>query len=411
MTQIVTAIVAVEEGGNLDELAVTIDEDTVAYFDGRNLPIAGLAAGEVYSLRQLISLMLVTNACDAALAVAKHISDGDVRAFVSLMNTRTKSMGLIYTKFDNPTGEHSENQYTTAHEMSIIGRYCMNGPGGITEMANQPSVELPRVGDRSARVIRNSNPMLIKDVSNPYYYSKVRAISSSHDSRNGDSALTFASERGIRYLIVILGAPIESPVLMPEDATDTDYQDDDKADEETDEDEKFGTLPTEDFGDSYRGAMLLTKQLYEWVYRTTDITIAPENGRPVANVPVSPHLNKTTLNLLLQRPIAQYLTRSTMPSEVRLLLFLPEDIDREIKKNEILGTALIMRDSTVLNTANLISENAVKEQGVKNPFIEGIKILLIILVVLILLLFIVRYINLYRYRKRRRRRRRMKISK
>jgi D-alanyl-D-alanine carboxypeptidase (penicillin-binding protein 5/6) len=50
---------------------------------------------------------------------------GSEEDFVEMMNEKCLQLGLKNTHFENTTGLHSENHYTTMKEMAIIMKYAM----------------------------------------------------------------------------------------------------------------------------------------------------------------------------------------------------------------------------------------------------------------------------------------------
>lgn len=88
---------------------------------------AGLEPGVQYSLKDLISAMLIKSANDAAVAVAEGVS-GSEEAFVRLMNRKAKDIGMEDTNFTNasglPAGNRSD-QYTTAGDLVKMMRHAL----------------------------------------------------------------------------------------------------------------------------------------------------------------------------------------------------------------------------------------------------------------------------------------------
>ena len=80
-----------------------------------------LQAGEEYTVNDLLKCIAVSSANDAVVAMAEKIS-GSVDAFVELMNTRAKELGLKNTNFANPHGLDNENHYSTAYDMALMAK-------------------------------------------------------------------------------------------------------------------------------------------------------------------------------------------------------------------------------------------------------------------------------------------------
>ena len=81
--------------------------------------VAGFLNNEVVSITDLLYGMILPSGADAAMGLAIHLA-GSEEAFVELMNQKAAELGLKNTHFDNVTGLHSENNYSTAYDMAII---------------------------------------------------------------------------------------------------------------------------------------------------------------------------------------------------------------------------------------------------------------------------------------------------
>ena len=116
MNKIMTALLALESG----ELEAMVSVTSTALNSVEiGAMSAGLRAGESLTLRDLLYLMMVGSANDAAAVIAEHIS-GSQAAFVTSMNQRAKELGCTKTYFLNPTGLSAEGQYTTARDLAKI---------------------------------------------------------------------------------------------------------------------------------------------------------------------------------------------------------------------------------------------------------------------------------------------------
>ena len=120
ITKVLTAIVVMENSKIDDVATVTqsaIDSIEYGYVTGN------LKVGEELTIEQLLNILLVSSANDAAVVLAEHIS-GSVEAFSSLMNQTAVKIGCTNSNFVNPNGIHDENHYSTAHDLALIGSYA-----------------------------------------------------------------------------------------------------------------------------------------------------------------------------------------------------------------------------------------------------------------------------------------------
>jgi len=71
------------------------------------------------SVSDLLHGLMVQSGNDAAVALAEAVA-GDEGAFVVLMNREAQRMGMKDTRFGNPHGLPSAENYSTAHDLSIL---------------------------------------------------------------------------------------------------------------------------------------------------------------------------------------------------------------------------------------------------------------------------------------------------
>ena len=121
-TKILTAIIVLENCKNLDEMA-TVDVDSINSVPS-GYTVAALQVGEEISVKNLLQLLLVHSANDAANVLAKHVS-GSIESFSDMMNAKAKEIGCENSHFVNPNGKHDPDHYSTAYDLSLIMNYCM----------------------------------------------------------------------------------------------------------------------------------------------------------------------------------------------------------------------------------------------------------------------------------------------
>ncbi|MEO6054858.1 MAG: D-alanyl-D-alanine carboxypeptidase, partial [Chthoniobacterales bacterium] len=119
--KLLTALMVAEEG-NLDHTFAIEQPDTLA--EPTKL---GFKAGEVYSRRALLTVLLVHSCNDVAFALARD-NAGSVEAFVDKMNRRAFVLGATHSHFVNPNGLPADDQYSTASDLSKIALAAHENP-------------------------------------------------------------------------------------------------------------------------------------------------------------------------------------------------------------------------------------------------------------------------------------------
>jgi D-alanyl-D-alanine carboxypeptidase (penicillin-binding protein 5/6) len=125
-TKIMTALVALESGVDLDE-EVVVSPLAASYAQ----PIysnVGLQAGDRLSVRELLAAVVVASGNDATYALAEHVGDGSVERFVARMNAKAEELGLEDTRFANPEGLDEEGHYSSARDLGVLAYAAMRHP-------------------------------------------------------------------------------------------------------------------------------------------------------------------------------------------------------------------------------------------------------------------------------------------
>ena len=123
LTKIMTLIVAVEKCSDLDS-TFTMTSDILDSLIIENASVAGFSAGEKVSIRDMLYGLMLPSGADAAVGIAEYIS-GSENEFVKLMNDKVTELGLKDTHFENCTGLHHPNHYSTCHEIAKILEYAL----------------------------------------------------------------------------------------------------------------------------------------------------------------------------------------------------------------------------------------------------------------------------------------------
>ena len=106
----------------------------------------GLRTGQKLTVRQLLNIMLVHSANDAAEALAIHVG-GSEKTFVAMMNDKAKSLGLKHTHAMDPHGL-GKHETCTANDLSVLARNVMANKV-LRGIVRQTHVMVPRGNGRS----------------------------------------------------------------------------------------------------------------------------------------------------------------------------------------------------------------------------------------------------------------------
>lgn len=122
LTKVMTAIVALENIGSLDEYVTITDDDYYNVYK-ENLTVLGFGVGSRVTYRDLLYGLLFKSGADCAYALANNIA-GSNENFVKLMNSKAKELNLNNTYFTNPVG-YDEDNYSTALDVVKLYSYAI----------------------------------------------------------------------------------------------------------------------------------------------------------------------------------------------------------------------------------------------------------------------------------------------
>lgn len=143
-TKLMTALVALEQGGLQQEITVTgghMAEGSSMY----------LRPGEKLTLETLLYGLLLSSGNDAALAMTECM--GGAVPFVARMNEKAAELGMENTHFANPNGLDDEAHYSTAEDMAKLAAAAMDDP----VLRRVASTRTARIGGRT---LTNHNKLL-----------------------------------------------------------------------------------------------------------------------------------------------------------------------------------------------------------------------------------------------------------
>ncbi len=196
-TKILTAILVLENS-NLDDLVTASYNAVMSIEEGYST--AKIQISESLTVEQLLQLLLVHSANDAANVLAEYIG-GSVESFVSMMNTKLNELGLESSHFTNAYGKHDENHYTTAHDLAYLFKYCLNNET-FRKIAGSASCAIPNTNESQSRLYPSTNQLL--NPNSPNYYPFLTAGKTGQTSEARECLVSSAYKNNLELIGVIL---------------------------------------------------------------------------------------------------------------------------------------------------------------------------------------------------------------
>lgn len=203
-TKIMTAILTLEKC-NLSDTAVVSHNAVFSIPSGYST--ASLVEGEVLTIEQLLNVLLIPSANDAAVVLAEHIA-GSVEAFSDMMNSKAVELGCLNTHFVNPNGIHNENHYSTAYDLALIGKYAMQFPT-FKEISSKTRYTLPITNaySKEDRIFNTTNDLIKPNYSSSptnYYYKYATGGKTGYTDPAGQCIVATATKDNISLIAVTL---------------------------------------------------------------------------------------------------------------------------------------------------------------------------------------------------------------
>lgn len=302
-TKVMTGLLAVEHG-KMDDV-VTAGEN-VTHIEPGSSQIY-LIPGEQLTMEQLLHALMLESANDAAIAIAEHIS-GSVEEFAKLMNKRAKELGATNTNFVNPNGLHNDNHYTTPRDLAMIAKYAMT-LDKFRSVVKEVKYTIPKTNKQDERnYITNSNK-LIWQTYDKFRYEYATGIKTGYTVKAKQCLVGGAKKGDVELISVVMGAEGQNI-----------YSD--------------------------------TVALFEYGFANYENVGILKKDQIVTSVSVKDVEEK--LNLLSAEDLSLLLSQ-TERDKVKTDVKVRENIEKPVKKGDVLGEMVISLDGKEIKKVNLVS--------------------------------------------------------
>ena len=203
MTKLMTILVAYEtvtDPSNDYSLQTPVKVTNAAYKIGGSQVY--LDPKETFTIEQLMKAASIKSANDAAYLLAEFLGDGDVNAFVKMMNAKAAELGMKHTKFRNPHGlpgaSAAQDNVSSPEDMVRLAEATLRHPQ-LMEWASTWRADFREPGTKGHMLMQNTNHLL-QSGSNPCQ--GVDGMKTGYIKRSG-YCLTASCKRGGRRVIAV----------------------------------------------------------------------------------------------------------------------------------------------------------------------------------------------------------------
>ncbi len=313
-TKVMTGLLAAELGRMDDKVTI-----------GKNPPLVEKGSSQIYlvpdeqlTMEQLFYAMMLESANDAAVAIAEHIS-GSVEEFVKQMNNKASELGAINTNFVNPNGLHNDNHYTTAKDLALIARHAMT-LDRFRDVVKEVKYTIPKTNKQEERnYITNTNKLIWKTY-DKFRYEYAIGIKTGYTTKSRQCLAGGAAKDGLELISVIMGAEGQNI-----------YSD--------------------------------TINLFEYGFTNFRNKEIVKKDQIAATASVKGIEDK--INLLAAEDFSLVLS-SEEKENIKIEIEVRDDIERPVKKGEVLGEMIIYEDGKEVKSIDLLSSAEIEAPAKNN---------------------------------------------
>lgn len=337
-TKLMTAILALE---NCELSDVAIVSHNAIFSIPIGYSHASLKEGEKLTIEQLLNVLLIPSANDAAVVLAEHIA-GSVENFSEMMNNKAKELGCVNTHFVNPNGIHDENHYSCAYDLAIIGRYAMKFED-IMRIAKVNQYTLPKTNkyDKTDRIFNSTNGLINKN--SEYYNKYATGLKTGYTDKSGYCIVTTANQSDVELLAVVLGS----------ESIDDRYED--------------------------------CNTLFDYCFENYSYKSLINSREIIENVKVSGATSETkSLNIIAKNNVTALVKNDLDIESVEPKIEINENLTAPIAQDAVVGRISYTVDGETFST-DLIAETSVEKSNIETIIFRAFLIFLILYLLVIIL--------------------------
>ncbi len=350
-TKILTAILSIENC-QLSDMATASQDAITSVLPGYS--IGDIKVGESLTVQNLLEVLMVHSANDAANVLAEHVG-GSIENFANMMNEKANEIGCKNSHFLNPSGKQEDDHYSSAHDLALIMRYCMKN-STFRHFSSLRSCVLPATSFAPERDFNTTVDILVPNSSSRhnYYYPYAIAGKTGFTTEAGNCLVSVAKKDNMELTCVILGAEV-----------------------------------AED-GSSIRS--LNTIDLYEYGFNNFKIDTICKKDDVAQNYTIKNASEETRdLPLVFKEDVKVLANASENLDSIEPNISLDQNLKAPISANQKVGTATYTVDGISYSTDILASHDV--EKSIYSDLIVKIGIACAVLIILALVVVLIRSVS------------------
>lgn len=326
LTKIMTCLLVLEA---VDSGKLSLDQEITApaeAFSGLDDDgsTAGIQAGEVLTVKNLLYCMMVVSANEScnilAITVAGSISD-----FVDKMNDKATALGCKNTHFANPIGLQDTQHYTSAWDLYLITKEAMTH-GEFMTICDTPDVIIPATNMSAQRHLYTTNYLLSQFRAIGYLDKDAHGVKTGSTSDAGHCLVSTATRGSLSLISVLLGA---QQVTLPS-----------------------GKTQVQSFSE--------TSRLFDWGFDNFAYQTVLTTNDMLATMPVTLSKEVNYVTLHPDKDLAVLMPKALTPDDLtKTIRFEKKSVEAPVTEGETLAEVQLSYSNTVYATVPLVALNSV----------------------------------------------------
>lgn len=202
LTKMMTAIVAIENLPNLQE-KIKLPNSMFQGLYYTDATMAGFQPDEQVKAIDLLYGVLLPSGAECCIGLAQKIA-GSEQNFVKLMNQKATDLGMNNTHYENVTGLHDKNHYTTVKDLATLTSYALQDDTfreifTSSRYSTQPTDKHPNGITFYSTMFKKLNDPSIVD-------GKILGGKTGYTNEAGLCLASLAKKDGKEYVLVTAGA-------------------------------------------------------------------------------------------------------------------------------------------------------------------------------------------------------------
>jgi len=209
LTKVMTVLLTLDavDAGRISLADIVTAQDDCRVGMAEDSSTSGIMPGDQVSVRELLYCCLLQSANEGCNILGRYIG-GSIAGFVDMMNAKAEELGCVNTHFMNTNGLTAEGHYSSAYDMYLMFRACMEYPL-FMEICNTTIYYPEAACVNNGEPMNNSNALInitsIYSNGGKYLYDGATGGKTGYTNAAGYCLITTAQREGVNVLAVVMG--------------------------------------------------------------------------------------------------------------------------------------------------------------------------------------------------------------